>query len=169
MISWQIAVETVQTVTDFIFLGSKITADSDCSHEIKRCLLLVRKWKWKSLSHVWLFETPMGYTVHGILQVRILEWVTFPFSRASSQPRDRTQVSHISYDKSRQHIKNWRRYFANKVPYSQSYVFSSSHVRIWELDHKEGWALKNWFFPTVVLEKTLENLLDCQEIKPVNP
>ena len=94
MISWQIDVETVQTVTDFIFLGSKITADSDCSHEVKRCLLLVRKWKWKSLSHVWLFRTPMGYTVHGILQVRILEWVAFPFSRASSQPRDWTGLLH---------------------------------------------------------------------------
>ena len=41
--SWQIGGETMETVTDFIFLGSKITADSDCSHEIKRCLLLGRK------------------------------------------------------------------------------------------------------------------------------
>ena len=41
--SWQIDGETMETVTDFIFLGSKITADSDCSHEIKRCLLLGRK------------------------------------------------------------------------------------------------------------------------------
>ena len=41
--SWQIDVETVETVTDFIFLGSKITVDGDCSHEIKRCLLLGRK------------------------------------------------------------------------------------------------------------------------------
>ena len=51
----------------------------------------------------------------------------------------------------------------------QSYGFSSSHVQIWELDHKEGWALKNWCFWTVVLEKTLESLLDNKEIKPVNP
>ena len=42
-------------------------------------------------------------------------------------------------------------------PYSQSYGFSSSHVWMWELDHKEGWALKNWCFWTVVLEKTLES------------
>ena len=42
-ISWQKDGETVETVTDFIFLGSKITADGDCSHEIKRCLLLGRK------------------------------------------------------------------------------------------------------------------------------
>ena len=41
--SWQIAGETMETVTDFIFLGSKITVDNDCSHEIKRCLLLRRK------------------------------------------------------------------------------------------------------------------------------
>ena len=41
--SWQIFGEKMETVTDFIFLGSKITADSDCSHEIKRCLLLERK------------------------------------------------------------------------------------------------------------------------------
>ena len=39
---------------------------------------------------------PMAYTVHGILQARILEWVAFPFSRGSSQPRDRTQVSHMA-------------------------------------------------------------------------
>ena len=40
---------------------------------------------------------------------------------------------------------------------------------MWELDHREGWALKNWCFWTVVLEKTLESPLDCKEIKPVNP
>ena len=52
---------------------------------------------------------------------------------------------------------------------SQSYGFSSSHVWMWELDHKESWAPKNWCFWTVVLEKTLESPLDCKEIKPVNP
>ena len=52
---------------------------------------------------------------------------------------------------------------------SQSYGFSSSHVWVWELDHKEGWAPKNWCLQTVVLEKTLESPLDCKEIKPVNP
>ena len=40
---------------------------------------------------------------------------------------------------------------------------------MWELDHKEGWALKNWCFWTVVLEKTLQSPMDCEEIKPVNP
>ena len=60
-----------------------------------------------------------------------------------------------SYDQPRQHIKNQRHHFANKGPYSQSYGFSSSHVWIWELDHKEGWELKNWCFQTVVLERVL--------------
>ena len=62
-----------------------------------------------------------------------------------------------------------RHHFANKSPCSQGYGFSSSHVQIWELDHKEGWALKKWCFRTVVLEKTLESPLACKEIKPVNP
>ena len=74
-----------------------------------------------------------------------------------------------SYDQPRQHIKKQRYYFANKGPSSQSYGFSSSHVWMWELGHKEGWALKNWCFWTVVLEKTIESPLDNKEIKPVNP
>ena len=64
--------------------------------------------------------------------------------------------------------ENWH-YFANKGPYSQGYGFSSSHIWMWELDHKESWAPKNWCFWTVVLEKTLESPLDCKEIKPVHP
>ena len=114
--SWQIDAETMETVTDFIFLGSKITADGDCSHEIKRRLLLGKN----------------------------------------------------SYDQPRQCTKKQRHYFASKGPSSQSYGFSSSHVWMWELDHKEGWTLKNWCFLTVVLEKTLESLLDCKETKLVN-
>ena len=74
-----------------------------------------------------------------------------------------------SYDQPRQHIKKKRQYFANKGPSSPSYGFSSSHVWIWELDHKEGWAPKNWCFWTVVLEKTLDSPLDCKEIQPVHP
>ena len=69
----------------------------------------------------------------------------------------------------RQHIKEQRHYFANKCPSSQSYGFPSSHVWMWELDYKESWALKNWCFWTVVLEKTLESPLDCKEIQPVHP
>ena len=106
--------ETMETVTDFIFLGSKITADGDGSHEIKTLA------PWKKI-----------------------------------------------YDEPRQHIKKQRHYFANKGPSSQSYGFSSSHARMWELDYKESWVLKNWCFWTV--EKTLESPLDCKEIKLVNP
>ena len=62
-----------------------------------------------------------------------------------------------------------RHYFAEKGPSSQSYGFSSSHVWMWELDHKEIRGLKNWCFWTVVLEKTPESPLDCKEIKLVNP
>ena len=78
------------------------------------------------------------------------------------------------YDQPRQHIKKQRHYFANKCPYSQSYGFSSSHVWMWELDHKEGWVPKNWCLWMVVLGKTLESPLDGKEInqsilKDINP
>ena len=52
---------------------------------------------------------------------------------------------------------------------SQSYDFSSSHVWMWELDHKKGWVWKNWCFWVMILEKTYESSLDWKEIKPVNP
>ena len=116
--SWQIDGETMETVTDFIFVGSKITADGDCSLEIQRCLLLERK---------------AMTNLDSILK------------------------------------KKKRHYFADKRPSSQSYGFSSSHVWVWELDHKESWAPKNWCFWTVVLENTLESPLDCREIQPVHP
>ena len=74
-----------------------------------------------------------------------------------------------SYDQPRQHIKKQRLYFAHKSLSSQSYGFSCSHVWMWELDYKESWALKNWCFWIVVLEKTLENPLDRKEIQPVHP
>ena len=106
----------METVRDFIFLGSIISADGDCIHEIKRRMLLGRK----------------------------------------------VMTNLDSILKSRHH-------FADKGPCSQSYGFSSSHVWMWELDHKESWAPKNWCFWTVVLEKTLESPLDCKKIKPVNP
>ena len=76
----------METVTDFIFLSSKITADGDCSREIKRCLVPGRKAM--------------------------------------------TNLDSI--------IKKQRHYFANKGPPSQGYGFSSSHLWMWELDHKEG-------------------------------
>ena len=74
-----------------------------------------------------------------------------------------------SYDTPKQYFKHQRHHSVDKGPSSQSYGFSSSHVWMWELDHEEGWALKNWCFWTVVLEKTLESPLDCKEIKAVNP
>ena len=95
------------------------------------------------------------------------------------QPRDWIWVSYTasrffticatreSHDKPRQCIKKQRHHFADKGLYSQSYGFSSSHVWMWELDHKEGWVTKNWSFWIVILEKTLETLLDWKEIKSV--
>ena len=74
-----------------------------------------------------------------------------------------------SYDQPRQHIKKQRHNFVNKVPSSQGYDYSSSHVWMWELNYKETWALKNWCFWTVVLQKTLESPLDNKEIQPIHP
>ena len=73
------------------------------------------------------------------------------------------------YDQPRQHVKKQSHYFADKGPSSQSFGFSSSHVWMWELDHKEGWAPKSWCFWTVALEKTFESPLDCKEIQPLHP
>ena len=105
-----------------LFLGSKITADGDCSREIKRRLLLGRKTMT---------------TLDSILKSRDITLLT-------------------------------------KTCLVKAMVFSSSHVRMWELDHKQGWALKNWCFWTVVLEKTLESPLDCEEsnqsvLKEISP
>ena len=99
------------------FSGFKITADGDCSHEIKRCLLLGRKVM--------------------------------------------TNLDSI--------LKKLRHYFVNKGLSSQGYGFSSGYVWMWELDYNESWALKNWCFWTVLLEKTLESPLDGKEIQPVHP
>ena len=105
----------LSTLTDFIFLGSKITEDSDYSREIKTYLLTGRKVM--------------------------------------------TNLDCI--------LKMQRYYFASKCLYSQSYGFSSSHVRMWEINHKEGWVPKNWCFQ-IVMEKTLESSFYSKEIKPVN-
>ena len=67
-----------------------------------------------------------------------------------------------SLDKPRQHVKKKRHHFASKGPHSQSYCFPSGHVQIWDLDHEEGWALKNWRFQIAVLEKTLKSPLDSK-------
>ena len=111
----QIDEEIMETEKYLILGGSKITADSDCSHEIKRCFILGRK---------------AMNNLDSILKSRD---ITFP-----------TNLS------------------------SQSYNFSTSHVWMWELDHKESWASNNWCFWTVVLEKILESPLDCNEIQLVH-
>ena len=74
-----------------------------------------------------------------------------------------------SHDKPRQLMKKQRYHSADRSASSQSYGLSSSHVWTWNLDHKEGRALKKWCFWTVVQEKTLESPLDSKEIKSFNP
>ena len=113
---WQTDGERVETMADFILGGSKITADGDCSHEIKRHLLLERK---------------VTTNLDSILKSRDITLST-------------------------------------KVHLVKAMVFPVVYVWMWELDYKEIWALKNWFFWTVVLEKTLESPLDCKEIQPVH-
>ena len=107
--------------------------------------------------------TPLVSSVPGILQARILEWVAISFSRGSSpgiEPASPALASRV--------FTIWAIWEANEGPSSQSYGFSSGCVWMWELDYKESWVLKNWCFWTMVLEKTLDNPLDCKEIKPVH-
>ena len=118
--SSQIDGETMETVTNFISLGSKITADGDCSHEITSRLLLGRK-TMTNLDSIWK-------------------------SRDITLPTNVCLVKAIVFP-----------------------VITSSHVCMWELDHKESWVPKNWCFWIVVLDKTLESPLDCEEIQPVHP
>ena len=82
------------------------------------------------------------------------------------QPRNQKMLIswEKSFDQPRQHIEKQRNYFANKAM-----VFPVVMYECWELDYKESWALKNWCFSTVVLQKTLESPLDCKEVQPGNP
>ena len=73
IISWQIDGETVKTVADFIFLGSKITADGDCSHEIKICLLLVRK-VMTHLDSIFKSRNTTLPTKVCLVKVMVLQW-----------------------------------------------------------------------------------------------
>ena len=114
---WQIEGEIVQTVTGFIFLGSKITADGNCSYEIKRYLLLGRK---------------VMINLNSMLKGRYITLLT-------------------------------------KVHRVKAMVFPVANYGCWELVHKEDWAQKNLHFWIMVLEKTVESLLDCKEVKPINP
>ena len=104
-------------MADFIFLGSKITVDGNCNHEIKRCLLRGRK---------------AMTNLDNILKSRD---VTLP----------------------------------TKVHLVKAMVFLLVMLQMWELDHKEDWALKNWCFRIVMLVKILKSLLVSKETKPVNP
>ena len=79
-----------------------------------------------------------------------------------------------SYDNPRQHVKKQRHDFADKFLYNQSYGFSSSHVWMWELDHKKGWVPKKWCILTVVMEKLLRVPLTAKTsnqsiLKEINP
>ena len=86
-------------------------------------------------------------------------------------PWNQRMVAHWkkSYDQPRKHIESRDIILPTKVCLVKATFFPSIHVWIWELDYNESWALKNWCFWTVVLEKTLESPLDCKEIQPVNP
>ena len=106
----------METVIVFIFFSSKITEDCDCSHGIKRCLLLGRK---------------AMINLDNVLKSKDISFL---------------MKAHM--------VK---------------LVFFSSHVWMWDLDHKEGWVLRKWCFQIVVLKKTLESPLDYKENKTVNP
>ena len=94
IISWQIEEEKVEVVTDFIFLGSKITVDSDCSHEIKRCLLLGRK----AMTNLNSILKSRDITL--LTKVHIVKALVFPvvmyIPRASSR---KTRRSHRHFEK----------------------------------------------------------------------
>ena len=96
-----------------------------------------KKWKWKLLSHVRLCD-PTDYTVHGILQAIILEWVACPFSRGSSQLRDWTQVSLIAGGLSTSWITREAQISEIK-PYAVFCVSFLSHMVIFLLFHSFHW------------------------------
>ena len=180
----------METVKDFIILGSKITVNSDCSHKVKTHAPWKKSYHQpaataKSLQSCPTLcdpidSSPPGSAILGILQARTLEWVAISFSNAWKWKLKVKSLSPVqllmtpwtaayqtlpsmgfsrqeywsvvllpSLDQPRQHIKKQRHYFANKGPSNQSYVFSSNHVWMWELDYKESWAQKNWCFWTV--------------------
>ena len=142
----------------FIFLGSKITVDADCSHEIKRCLLLGRRAMANlnsvlgfpggsagkefacnagdlgSIAGLWRSpgegdSYPLQYS--GL--ENSMDCIVHGVAKSQTRLRDTSISLHF-----KQRIKKQRHLFADKGPYSWNYGFSNSHVQMWELDHKEG-------------------------------
>ena len=110
-------------------------------------------WVW-SLS--WEYPLEKETDIHSSILAWRIPWTEEPGLENSTERGARMFAPwKKSYDQPREHLRKQRHYFANKGPYSQSYGFFISHVWMWELDHKEGWTLKNWCFWTVVLERLL--------------
>ena len=145
--SWQIKGEKVEAVTDFPFLGSKTTEYGNCSHEI-RWLLLCRK-TITNLDSV-LKSEDITLMSQGCGLSSSLIWMWAAAAAAKSLQSCQTLCDPIDGSP-----------LGSSVP-------GILQARV-ELGHKEGWVPKNWCFQTVVLEKTLESLLDSKEIKPVSP
>ena len=175
--SWQVDGETMETVTDFAFLGSEVTADGDYSYEIKTlapwkksydkpaaaaatanslqsCLTLCdpiahqallflgfsRQEYWSGLP----FPSPVHSCMlsrFSCVQLCVTLWTAAhqaPLSTGFSKQEYWSGLPFPSMT-NLDSVKKQRHYFANKGLSSQSYGFSSSHIWMWELDHKEGW------------------------------
>ena len=121
------------------------------------------QWTWASSGRWWRTGSLVN-AVHGVTkgQTQLSNWTTIRCPHHTLCVPDVGPGNYfacvLSCFSERQYIKKQRHYFANKGLSSQSYGFSSSHVRMWELDYKESWAPKNWCFWSVVLEKSLESL-----------
>ena len=133
-------------------------------------LHMLWKWKCQPLSCVWLVVTPWTAAHQaplsmGFSRQEYWSWLPLPppedLPNSGNEPRSRPLQAHF-LPLSHQGSPYTCYYFC------QSYGFPRSHVWMWELDHKEGGLVKNWCFRIVVLEKTLESLLDSKEIKLVN-
>ena len=128
------------------------------AHQAPLSLGFSRQEHWSGLP----FPSPMQCKVKGksLSRVRLLAtpWTAAfqaPPSMGFSRQEYWSGVPLPSPMTNLDSIKKQRHYFGNKGPYNQRFSFSTSHVWMWELDHKEDWALKNWSFWIVVLEKTL--------------
>ena len=155
---------------------------SESKVELKRILMKVKEESEKVGSELNIHKTKImasGPITSWQIDGETMETVTY-FTLSGFKINADSDYSH----EINRHLLLWRKvvtnldsilksrdihYFANKCLSSQGYGFSTSHVWMWELDHKESWVLKNWCFWTVVLEKTLESPLDCKEIQPVHP